>query len=47
MGAPTSLEAKKKSLADAQAFLCAVCRQTFPVNVRVRPTRSATRAHLR
>jgi hypothetical protein len=44
VGAPVSAEAKKKSAADACAFLCGVCRQAFPVNVRVSPSRSATPA---
>ena len=42
---PVSKEAKAKSAADAQAFLCAVCRQTFPVNVRVRPSRAVHATH--
>jgi hypothetical protein len=31
---PTSAASKAKSAADAQAFICAVCRTAFPVNVR-------------
>lgn len=31
---PTSAAAKAKSAADATAFICAVCRQAFPVNAR-------------
>ena len=41
VGTPLSAAAKAKSAADAQAFLCAVCRQTFPVNVKVSPSREA------
>ena len=33
---PVSAAAKAKSAADAQAFMCATCRQTFPVNVKAR-----------
>ena len=32
---PASAASKAKSAADATAFICAVCRTAFPVNVRV------------
>ncbi len=31
---PVSAAAKAKSAADAQAFVCAVCRTPFPVNAK-------------
>ena len=31
---PASAEAKQKSQKDAQAYICAVCRTAFPINVK-------------
>jgi hypothetical protein len=35
----TSAAAKAKSAADAAAFVCGVCRLSFPVNVKASPSR--------